>query len=279
MTGVERAIVFGGPGQQRVGVLHEAAASGAGRGVVIVVGGPQYRVGSHRQFVLLARDLAAAGIPVLRFDHAGIGDSDGEPAGFDGIDADLRAAVDALLHHAPQLRRACLIGLCDGASAAVIYAPRDERVDTLVLLNPWVRTDGTLAQAYLDNYYVRRLRNPAFWRKMLTSPLSLWRALTGYRDTVRASRGTDAATAPTYLDRMLGGARDFRGRVLVILSGADTVAAEFDGLLRRHAAWRKAYSRGGISIVRLPTANHTFSRREWRDEVAREAAGFLRNGA
>ncbi|HBZ05431.1 MAG TPA: hydrolase 1, exosortase A system-associated, partial [Massilia sp.] len=31
------------------------------RGVLIVVGGPQYRAGSHRQFTLLARDLAAAG--------------------------------------------------------------------------------------------------------------------------------------------------------------------------------------------------------------------------
>ena len=29
-------------------------------GVVVIVGGPQYRVGSHRQFVLLARSLADA---------------------------------------------------------------------------------------------------------------------------------------------------------------------------------------------------------------------------
>ena len=41
-------------------------------GVVIVVGGPQYRVGSHRQFVLLARQLAAAGIATLRFDCRGM---------------------------------------------------------------------------------------------------------------------------------------------------------------------------------------------------------------
>ena len=41
--------------------------------VIIVVGGPQYRVGSHRQFVLLARSLAEQGILALRFDYTGMG--------------------------------------------------------------------------------------------------------------------------------------------------------------------------------------------------------------
>ena len=49
--------------------LPEQAAS---RGVLIVVGGPQYRVGSHRQFTLLARHLASLRIPVLRFDCRGM---------------------------------------------------------------------------------------------------------------------------------------------------------------------------------------------------------------
>ncbi len=52
-------------------------------GVVIVVGGPQTRVGSHRQFVLLSRALAAAGYPVLRFDVRGMGDSSGEQRDFE----------------------------------------------------------------------------------------------------------------------------------------------------------------------------------------------------
>ena len=48
-----------------------------------MVGGPQYRVGSHRQFTLMARAFAAAGYPVLRFDYRGIGDSEGESRGFE----------------------------------------------------------------------------------------------------------------------------------------------------------------------------------------------------
>jgi uncharacterized protein len=39
-----------------------------------------YRVGPHRQFLLLARDWAADGIPVMRFDYQGQGDSEGAGA-------------------------------------------------------------------------------------------------------------------------------------------------------------------------------------------------------
>ena len=45
----------------------------ASRGMLIVVGGPQYRAGSHRQFTLLARDVAATGVPTMRFDYRGMG--------------------------------------------------------------------------------------------------------------------------------------------------------------------------------------------------------------
>ena len=60
-TNAERGLVFRCAGEELVGILHPAPGA---TGVVIVVGGPQYRVGSHRQFLLLARRLAASGIPV-----------------------------------------------------------------------------------------------------------------------------------------------------------------------------------------------------------------------
>jgi len=52
----ERFLTFDCDGDACIGVLATGRAPGAARtGVVIVVGGPQYRVGSHRQFTLLAR--------------------------------------------------------------------------------------------------------------------------------------------------------------------------------------------------------------------------------
>ena len=42
--------------------------------VLVVVGGPQVRAGSHRHFVQLARHLATHGHAVMRFDVRGMGD-------------------------------------------------------------------------------------------------------------------------------------------------------------------------------------------------------------
>src|SRR5690606_15104146 len=132
----ERTLVIDREGDRMIGVLHEAAA-GEGTGIVIVVGGPQYRVGSHRQFILMARRIAAAGIPVLRFDVRGMGDSEGQPRSFDRLDSDIRAAMDAFAFALPSVTRIVLLGLCDAASAILIYGYTDSRVRGLILLNPW----------------------------------------------------------------------------------------------------------------------------------------------
>jgi len=272
---VEHTFAFDAGRARLIGVLHRAEGPGSSRGVVVVVGGPQYRVGSHRQFVLLARALAQRGIPTLRFDQAGVGDSDGDPAGFENLASDLHDAIDELQKHEPGVERVCVWGLCDGASAALMYAASDPRVDRLVLLNPWVRSEGSLAQAYIDNYYGRRLRNPAFWRRILTNPVALLRGLLGYADNRRESGRTTAAPAPAFLERMLAGARAFSGRMLIVLSGADTVAAEFLALVERHPGWSDAFTHAGVDLLRIDAANHTFSRRQWRDEVAARSADFV----
>ena len=66
----------------------------AKRGILMVAAGA-YRVGPHRQFLLLARDWAADGIPVMRFDYQGQGDSEGAGAfNFDSLMYDIRSAID-----------------------------------------------------------------------------------------------------------------------------------------------------------------------------------------
>src|SRR4051794_21287485 len=84
-------------------------------GVLIVIGGPQYRAGSHRQFVHLARHLASRGIVCMRFDVRGMGDSTGEMQSFEDIQPDIAAAVDVFCSE-QKLERVVLWGLCDGAT-------------------------------------------------------------------------------------------------------------------------------------------------------------------
>src|SRR5712692_9618697 len=137
MTHNEIALIFDCEGESLVGILSGAGPL-AGRGVLIVVGGPQYRVGSHRQFTLLARHLAERGVPALRFDYRGMGDSGGEFRTFERVGADIRWAVDRFFASVPGLKEVVIWGLCDAASAALFYAHQDERVSGLILLNPWV---------------------------------------------------------------------------------------------------------------------------------------------
>src|ERR1700760_457890 len=117
----ERVLTFDCQGDALVGVLSEPSAPRE-TGVVIVVGGPQYRAGSHRQFVLLARAIARQGFAVLRFDVRGMGDSAGSPRDFENIGEDVDAAIAALMQQVPAVRQVALWGLCDGASAALLHA-------------------------------------------------------------------------------------------------------------------------------------------------------------
>jgi exosortase A-associated hydrolase 1 len=251
----------------------------ASLGVVVVVGGPQYRVGSHRQFVLLARSLASAGYPVLRFDCRGMGDSDGEFPGFENISADVEAAISALVHNVPQVRSVVLWGLCDAASAALIYAHGDARVAGLVLLNPWVRSQATLARAYLRRYYVARFLSGDFWRKTLSGRLAPQRVLADLLTNLRAgTRRADADDRPDFISRMREGLRAFSGPILIFLSGNDITAAEF-ARLAASEPWASLLARPGIERHPVPDANHTFATAAWRDEVAARTLNWLHAAA
>ncbi|HRH80754.1 MAG TPA: hydrolase 1, exosortase A system-associated [Thiobacillaceae bacterium] len=167
-------------GDRMLGILSrpDGEQKGDGRiGVLIIVGGPQYRAGSHRQFTLLARHLAAHGIPAMRFDYRGMGDSEGEMRTFEEIDDDIRAALDAFFDSVPGMGHAVLWGLCDAATAALFYAPTDRRVAGLILLNPWVHTESAAAKVLLRHYYLGRLSSRTFWQKVFQGRVNVLRSL------------------------------------------------------------------------------------------------------
>jgi exosortase A-associated hydrolase 1 len=272
----ERALTFACGDATLVGIVHVPPVA-VRRGVLIVVGGPQYRAGSHRQFLLLARSLADCGVPVLRFDHRGIGDSDGPYCGFEALDDDIAAAIDAFLAACPQLEEVVLWGLCDAASAILFYAHRDPRVAGLVLANPWVRTPESEARVYLRHYYLRRLAQGDFWSGILAGRVnpfasagSLLRLLG--RRLGKEPKGGAPAALP---DRMAEGLARFQGPALLIMSGQDLTAREFEDAAREGALWRRLLAEERITREDLAPADHTFSRRAWRDTVGRWTLDWL----
>lgn len=279
----EQAFTFPCAGDELLGIV-AVPEQPAATGVLIVVGGPQYRVGSHRQFLLLSRALAAAGYPVMRFDYRGMGDSGGALRNFEAVDEDIAAAIDAFYRQCPQLGRVVLWGLCDAASASLLYcdAMDDPRVQGLVLLNPWVRSAATLARTQVKHYYRQRLLQGEFWRKLLSGKVGIGRSSSGFARSLLALFGKGGSAYRdgelSFQQRMARGLAAKRRPVLLVLSEDDYTAREFVECATTDAAWKAALAAACLTRRDIK-ADHTFSSASWRLAVAQDLISWLRDSA
>lgn len=282
---VEHAVLFECEGEQLVGVLSLPHAPRS-RGVLVVVGGPQYRAGSHRQFTLLARHLAAAGFPCMRFDYRGMGDSTGASRSFEHVGPDLHCAIETFVARVPGLREVVLWGLCDAASAALMFGVQHPDVHGLVLLNPWVRSEATFSQVRIRHYYKGRLLSGGLWGKVLRGELDWRRSFASLLDTVRAAYTRGSKAVPGDADRTAGlpfqarmaaGVSSFDAPALLIISGRDLTAREFLDHAAHEPQWRSAMARPLFSRVDLAGADHTFSEQHWQAEVERATLAWLQS--
>lgn len=133
---------------------------------------------AHRVFVSFARDLAAAGFVVLRFDFRGEGDSDRE---FEASSLTTRIedaclAVSAVRAIHPSVEDVTMVGLRLGASIALAAAIRSGDVARVALWDPVV--DGA---AYMQ----------AFLRLNLMYQMALHRRVVESREALVARLGND----------------------------------------------------------------------------------------
>lgn len=281
MSYVEYPVVFSCGSETLLGILTKSEPTN-NVGVLIAVGGPQYRVGSHRQFVLLARSMAAAGFSVFRFDYRGMGDSTGDLRQFDDVNDDIAAAIDAFQGACPDVTQIVLWGLCDAASASLIYwdATQDKRMAGMVLLNPWVRSEASLAKTHIKHYYRQRLLQAEFWKKLLTFRLGIGQSLKGLvaawlRARTNKAQGASTGSSDSFQRKMTRGLLAFPGYTLLVLSGDDYTAKEFLEYCQADAQAMQALSGARLERVDLLEADHTFSSPEQQQAVESATLSWL----
>lgn len=188
---MEETVAFRAEGKALYGILHmpEGAAEPSAL-LLMVVGGPQNRVGSHRSYTLMARELCRRGIPVLRFDYVGIGDSEGDFVGFAFAEESIAASVEYARARFAGLRKVIVWSLCDGSAACALSARRVAgRVDGMILCNPYVHSKEGRARTFLKYYYLWRALDPAFWKKLLSFQFNPFAAFASFLSLAKSAAG------------------------------------------------------------------------------------------
>ena len=231
------------------------------------------RIGPNRLWVEAARQAAAAGLPTLRVDLEGIGDSDGDAGRYrdvaqfyrDQLDEYIVAFLDALEERGYG-DRFVLAGLCAGGFWAFNGADRDERAVAALMVNPGALEWHPELVKDRNAAKLNRLRRVAWWRRILRGQVKRKNVVAVARAT--ASKGGHAAaslparlvarrrgpaSAGVSVERILDRLRDRDVRVVMAFSDEEPVRAELerDGVLARLDRWPN------MAVEALPARDHT----------------------
>ena len=165
----ERAVTFGSHGGL-VGVLCEGeGARRDGPAMLMFNIGLNHRPGPGRVQVELARELARLGFVSLRFDLAGLGDSeprkDAKGSDVERAAQDLAEAMD-FVQRRTGIDRFVLLSLCSGTDGAHAVAVQDPRVHGAIFIDGYAYvTAGYHLQRALTR--ARRALVPSRWRRFV----------------------------------------------------------------------------------------------------------------
>ena len=195
--------------------------------------------------------------------------------GFESVSADIGAAIDALLAACPGVRRVVLWGLCDGASASLLYwsgppIPACRPVPAQPVGALGGRPGPHPGQALLPH----RLRQPEFWRKLASGRVA-GEALPGRSPRCGAPAGAPRRGGEDVPVAHGRGWDGLRGRLLLVLSGNDYTAKEFLEYAAADAAWRARLARPDIHKCDVAGADHTFSGVAERREVESRTVDWM----
>jgi alpha-beta hydrolase superfamily lysophospholipase len=238
--------------------------------VILLNTGAGHHVGPHRLYVPLAREWAALGHVVFRFDLGGIGDSlppnqpDPNVAYPAHMVDDTREAIAFIRREAPN-RDVIVAGLCSGGWLAFRAARDGLDVDGIISINPpmYLR-DGDAGRQWVHDgreleRYQRSMRDPSKWMKALRGRAA-YATFTKMAASALAQRvamrmmGRRGDSLPDSLARDLATIADRGTRALFVFSHGDNGLAYFE----RHGqpAFRRSTVRQLVEYVVIENAGH-----------------------
>jgi pimeloyl-ACP methyl ester carboxylesterase len=282
------------------GILHMPEAGGPVRFAVNLVNpGIKNRVAPNRLNVKLARRLCGLGYPVLRFDPAGVGESEGElpETGVKNIWGLIQSglfirdisAANELLREETGAAQILIAGVCGGAISALLASEKETGISGLILVDVPVIVEGDrdfaasiVPGAYADLIfykYMKKLVNPKAWLRVIALRSDFRAIARSIRVKVRGDRffnekghdrqkaGADTpALNPLYL-RAYRAFLSGRGRVLFALSENDAGTPYFENLFEKAHLDPEKKKEDGWEIIKVKHANHIYAFKEWQEQL------------
>jgi exosortase A-associated hydrolase 2 len=130
------------------GVLHLPLNDSPTHGFVFCHPFAEEKLWTHRTFVSFARTLVENGYAVMRFDHYGHGDSDGDfiDASISIYKRDIKNAILELRNRVPTLEKVSLFGLRLGATLAAEISDETDKVESLIMWEPVVNGEAYIQE-------------------------------------------------------------------------------------------------------------------------------------
>lgn len=233
--------------------------------VVLLNAGALRRIGPGRMWVDLARRWAARGVPTLRIDLCGIGDSDGDSTPYVHTAALYSLGlVDQVLATLDELEkrglpsRFVLGGLCSGAFWAFHAALRDRRVSAAFLLNPRALFWDETIEDVRNARRIARLFSVDVWRRLIRGRIPLAQVGVVLRaaltKVVRPRLGSgDRRARAGELESALAQLQAADQRILLAFGGREPLYEE----LERDGQIERVAHLPNVDLTRIPGSDHT----------------------
>lgn len=264
--------------------------------------GVKMRVGPQCMYREIADEALRFGLPVLRFDCYGLGDSEGllpetlmrDVYNHIEVGRFVDDTIDAMnwMEREHGIRRFILSGLCGGAITGLLAGERDQRVAgllgiglTAVLASRVADASRYMTEGQLEDareMYTRRLLSPQAWFRLLTFRVDYRLIGRLIAQRLRRSSRRPAAAAPVPADDNANprfpsaffSMLETKRPMLLVFGGSDRLQWEFEEkFVARHRERLSALPAYDVHIV--PQSNHVLSAIEWQRDMLNVSRAWL----